>query len=58
MKGLSHKTICWQQTPNPLDHPDHDPCFHGFAGKNAEKANKAWVDWFDKHLLKKNLAGG
>jgi acetyl esterase/lipase len=24
---------------------------HGFAGKNAERANKAWVGWFEKHLL-------
>jgi acetyl esterase/lipase len=24
---------------------------HGFAGKDAERANNAWVAWFEKHLL-------
>jgi acetyl esterase/lipase len=24
---------------------------HGFSGKDAERAKKAWVAWFEKHLL-------
>ena len=24
---------------------------HGFTGKDAERTNKAWVAWFEKHLL-------
>ena len=25
---------------------------HGFSGKDGERANKAWAEWFEKHLLK------
>ena len=24
---------------------------HGFGGKDAKRAGKAWVEWFEKHLL-------
>jgi acetyl esterase/lipase len=26
---------------------------HGFGGKDGERANRAWVQWFEKHLLSK-----
>ena len=26
---------------------------HGFSGDDAQRAAKAWVDWFDQHLLGK-----
>lgn len=25
---------------------------HGFSGDDAERANRAWIAWFEKHLLK------
>ena len=30
---------------------------HGFIGKDAERANKAWAAWFEKHLLSKKTKG-
>jgi len=24
---------------------------HGFGGKEAQRAGKAWVEWFEEHLL-------
>ena len=26
---------------------------HGFSGDDAQRAAKAWADWFDKHLMGK-----
>jgi len=31
---------------------------HGFRGADASRANKAWVAWFEKHLLLRNSKGG
>jgi acetyl esterase/lipase len=30
---------------------------HGFTGKDAERANKAWAAWFEEHLLVKKPKG-
>lgn len=30
---------------------------HGFGGADAKRANKAWVAWFEKHLLLRNAKG-
>ncbi len=31
---------------------------HGFEGADAKRASKAWVAWFEKHLLLRNAKGG